>query len=85
MNQRTQANGNGSRRISFFSVVAAVFLVGLVPAQAQSPDIRAAYDALTKEATDRGVFGAPTYVYKEELFWGQDRLDFLDRALQAKG
>jgi 2-hydroxychromene-2-carboxylate isomerase len=54
-------------------------------AQAQSPDIRAAYDALTKEATDRGVFGAPTYVYKEELFWGQDRLDFLDRALQAKG
>ncbi len=53
-------------------------------AQAQSPDTKAAYDALTKEATDRGVFGAPTYVYKDEMFWGQDRLDFLDRALAAK-
>ena len=25
--------------------------------------------------------GAPTYVYRNELFWGQDRLDFLERAL----
>lgn len=53
-------------------------------AQAQSPDTKAAFDALTKEATDRGVFGAPTYVYREEPFWGQDRLEFLDRALAAK-
>ena len=29
----------------------------------------------------RQVFGAPTYVYRDELFWGQDRLDFLERAL----
>ena len=29
------------------------------------------------------VFGAPTYVYDKELFWGQDRLDFLDRALTS--
>jgi len=28
-------------------------------------------------------FGAPTYVLKGERFWGQDRLDFLDRALAA--
>jgi 2-hydroxychromene-2-carboxylate isomerase len=27
------------------------------------------------------VFGAPTYAYGGELFWGQDRLDFLERAL----
>jgi 2-hydroxychromene-2-carboxylate isomerase len=27
------------------------------------------------------VFGAPTYVVDNELFWGQDRLEFLDRAL----
>lgn len=50
-------------------------------AAAQSAETKAAYDALTKEAMDRGVFGAPTYVYKDEPFWGQDRLDFLDRAL----
>lgn len=39
------------------------------------------YDALTQEAIDRSVFGAPTYIYKGEAFWGQDRLDFLDRSL----
>lgn len=52
-------------------------------AAARSPETKAAYDALTKEAMDRGVFGAPTYVYRDELFWGQDRLDFLDRAMAA--
>ena len=52
-------------------------------AAAQSPETRAAYEALTKEAMDRGVFGAPTYAFRDELFWGQDRLDFLDRALAA--
>jgi len=40
-----------------------------------------AYTALTEEALARGVFGAPTYVYRDELFWGQDRLEFVDRAL----
>jgi 2-hydroxychromene-2-carboxylate isomerase len=39
--------------------------------------------ANTEEAIARQVFGAPTYVYRDELFWGQDRLDFLDRALTA--
>jgi hypothetical protein len=33
-------------------------------------------------AGDRaGVFGAPSYIYDGELFWGQDRLDFLERRL----
>jgi len=48
---------------------------------ADAPSAKAQYDALTQEALARGVFGAPTYVYRDELFWGQDRLDFLDRAL----
>jgi 2-hydroxychromene-2-carboxylate isomerase len=50
-------------------------------ARAEAPDIATRYAALTQEAIDRGIFGAPTYVYAGELFWGQDRLDFLDRAL----
>ena len=50
---------------------------------AQSPETQAGYEALTREALDCGVFGVPTYVYRKELFWGQDRLDFLDRALAA--
>lgn len=32
-------------------------------------------------ALARGVFGAPSYVVGEEIFWGQDRLEFLDRHL----
>ena len=50
-------------------------------ARADSPEIAARYEALTQEAIERQVFGAPTYVYRDEPFWGQDRLDFLDRAL----
>lgn len=42
---------------------------------------KAVYAANTQEALARAVFGAPTYAYKDELFWGQDRLDFLERAL----
>jgi len=49
--------------------------------RAAAADIRERYDALTQEAIDRQVFGAPTYIYRDEPFWGQDRLDFLDRAL----
>ncbi len=35
----------------------------------------------TKAALDRGVFGAPSYVIGDEIFWGQDRLDFVERKL----
>jgi 2-hydroxychromene-2-carboxylate isomerase len=34
-----------------------------------------------KHDLPRGVFGAPTYAVGDELFWGQDRLDFLDRKM----
>jgi 2-hydroxychromene-2-carboxylate isomerase len=49
--------------------------------RAAAPETLARYKALTQEAIERKVFGAPTYIYRDELFWGQDRLDFLDRAL----
>jgi 2-hydroxychromene-2-carboxylate isomerase len=35
----------------------------------------------TKAALDRGVFGAPSYVIGDEIFWGQDRLEFVERRL----
>ena len=38
----------------------------------------------TKAALDRGVFGAPSYVIGDEIFWGQDRLEFVERRL-ARG
>lgn len=51
--------------------------------RATREDVAEARKADTETALARSVFGAPTYVYKDELFWGQDRLDFLDRALAA--
>jgi 2-hydroxychromene-2-carboxylate isomerase len=50
-------------------------------AHARSAEVAARYIQHSQEAIARGVFGSPTYVYRDELFWGQDRLDFLDRAL----
>ncbi|MEO8652607.1 MAG: 2-hydroxychromene-2-carboxylate isomerase [Ramlibacter sp.] len=49
--------------------------------EARSPAIDALYQAHTQEAIDAGVFGAPTYVVDGELFWGQDRLDFVQQRL----
>jgi len=54
---------------------------GVADAQAAIQSGKLAYEANTQEALARNVFGAPTYAYKDELFWGQDRLDFLERAL----
>ena len=52
-------------------------------AQAQDADNRALYAQHTREAVDAGVFGAPSYVVDGEIFWGQDRLDFVERRLAA--
>ena len=49
--------------------------------RSRAPQVQERYDAFTREAIDAQVFGAPTYALDGELFWGQDRLDFLDRAL----
>ena len=49
--------------------------------KANSQAVQEAYEAYTEEAIAAGVFGAPSYVLDGEIFWGQDRLDFLDRRL----
>lgn len=50
---------------------------------AQSDAARPEYERNTQQAIDAGVFGAPWYVYRGEPFWGQDRLDFVERALAS--
>jgi carboxymethylenebutenolidase len=60
---------------------AVLVTAGLDPAllaRSKDPGHAAEYDRLTQEAIERDVFGAPTYVYDGEPFWGQDRLDLLD-------
>jgi len=54
---------------------------GLPEARLAESAARERYDAHTQEAIDAGVFGAPTYVIGGEMFWGQDRLDFVARKL----
>lgn len=45
------------------------------------PSIQAAYEQNTDMAIAANIFGAPWYVVDGEGFWGQDRLDFVERAL----
>lgn len=62
---------------------------GLDPAQlfaaAEGSAVKAAYEADTDKAMEVQIFGAPTFMLNGELFWGQDRLDFLERALAKAG
>ena len=48
---------------------------------AHSPAVHERYEADSQRAVDAGVFGAPSYVIAGEIFWGQDRLDFVQRRL----
>lgn len=54
-------------------------------AAADSPEVRSDYRNFTDTAVAAGVFGSPSYVFNGELFWGQDRLDFLEEAVERDG
>jgi 2-hydroxychromene-2-carboxylate isomerase len=49
--------------------------------QSHSQAVQERYEANTQQAIDAGVFGAPSFVVNGEIFWGQDRLDFVERRL----
>jgi 2-hydroxychromene-2-carboxylate isomerase len=52
---------------------------------AEAPSFKEALKAQTQEAVDRGSFGAPTFLVGQEMFIGNDRLDFAIEALAAAG
>jgi 2-hydroxychromene-2-carboxylate isomerase len=52
-------------------------------AQSHSTEAQTRYAQNTQAAIAAGVFGAPSYLVDGELFWGQDRLDFVERRLAA--
>ena len=52
-------------------------------AQSGDADVLAVYARNTQAAIDGGIFGAPSFVIDGELFWGQDRLDFVERKLKS--
>lgn len=84
----TRATWLQERSIADTAELAAMLAAAGLPAQrlaeSQSPEVQARFEANTQQAIDAGVFGAPSYVVDGELFWGQDRLDFLERRL-ARG
>ena len=51
--------------------------------QSRLPSIQKSYEACTQAAIDAGVFGSPSFVVDGELYWGQDRLDFVERRLRT--
>ncbi len=69
--------------------VAAVVAAAGINAEALSalvgdPEVKAALVASTEEAVNRGVFGAPTFFVGDQMFFGQDRLDFVRDALRPR-
>jgi 2-hydroxychromene-2-carboxylate isomerase len=52
---------------------------GAIIDRANSQDIREALREVTGRAVERGVFGVPTFFVNDEMFWGKDRLDFVER------
>jgi 2-hydroxychromene-2-carboxylate isomerase len=55
---------------------------GEVLAGASDPEAKEALKAATDEAVGRGVFGAPAFFVDDEMFWGNDRMHFVERALR---
>lgn len=53
-------------------------IIGLASEQS----VRDELAAIVQRAEQRGVFGAPIFVVGDELFWGKDRLDFVERWLR---
>ena len=69
-------------------VVAAVvqqagFDTAKLMAQANDPQVKERLKQVTQDAVTRGVFGAPTFFVDGQMFWGQDRLDFVRQQLKA--
>ena len=52
---------------------------------ATTGEAKEALKSATGEAVERGVFGAPTFFVGDEMFWGNDRLHFVEAALERDG
>ena len=63
---------------------AGVDVAAILAAGPSSDELDAMWDANTREAVDKGVFGAPSYRFEDgEIMWGQDRVHFVAKKLAA--
>jgi 2-hydroxychromene-2-carboxylate isomerase len=74
---------NIASEVTFAEILQALGLPATYIEQAHSQAVQERYDADTQRAIELGVFGAPSYVIDGEIFWGQDRLDFVQRKLAS--
>jgi len=85
------ANFGENRDISAPSVIDEILVElgldgALVRAESESPAWRPRLRAETDEAKRLGIFGAPTFMVGDEMFWGNDRLEqALDWAARSRG
>ena len=49
----------------------------------QQPEVKAQLIEATEEAVSKGLFGVPSMIVNGDMHFGQDRLDWIDRALAA--
>ena len=64
--------------LDIIGIGAQEFLVAIA-----AQDVKDKLKSNTEEAVERGAFGAPTFFVGDEMFFGQDRLDFVEAALAA--
>ena len=64
------------------SIAASGLSADVILAASDSKTIRDELGAIVDEAIKRGVFGAPMFFVGDEMFWGKDRLDFVERWLK---
>jgi len=48
----------------------------------ESDEVSKTYENNSSDAVNENVFGAPSFIFNNEIFWGQDRLDYLEDALK---
>ena len=74
------------RDIAAADTLRQLLLDAQLPAQrlddSRSGEVQQQYEVNTAKALETGVFGAPSYVIDGEIFWGQDRLEFVEQALR---
>ena len=75
------------RNIADEAVLAALLADCGLPAQrlaeSHTQAVHERYELNTQTAIELGVFGAPSYLIDGEIYWGQDRLDFVERRLKS--
>lgn len=74
----------GTRAVRAEVATTAGFDGAALAAMEDSAEVQAQSARMFDAARAAGVFGSPTYIVNGEIFWGQDRLDFLAEALQSE-